>query len=567
MKVSKLIHIGSILFLSIFVAVTCYADIIPSSREISWTPGIPGGIPVRTTIGANVQSFGAIGDGVADDTSEIQAAIDACPVNQVVFFPAGTYRITDTIRVNKSVVLRGTGPATRIMHQSTGRDVIIVGSVDENTPAINVTSGYSKGSNSITVQDSSTITNGDYIIITQLDDTSLITYGGATWYKRAGRSMGQILEVTEKNGNTLTIDPDLYYSYAAGFDPEIERTRDSGSNSLEYAGIENMYIYRTMAFGGQGHIIYMANCSYCWVKNVETNLVSGRHIQLERCFRCEVRDSYFHHAWNYDSGANAYGISVNYYSSDNLIENNITFYLNIPIALENAGGGNVIGYNYSDGARLGYAPHWQMADIGTHASHNYMDLIEGNMVTHITPDNTHGSSSHLTFLRNYTDLVQPYDNPINNINGFEIQANNLFINIVGNVIGTSGISGAYELNGTTTCANAAFKIGYYGGGCSTWDSGVSDTILRHGNFNYMTNSTHWDESISDHAIPWSYYYLSTPSWWYVQGSGRPWPPIGPDVQGYVVDIPAKDRFEGETYNGVVDPTIPSPPMALQFITP
>ena len=39
----------------------------------------------------NVKSFGAVGDGIADDTSMLQATILACPDNGTVYLPAGTY--------------------------------------------------------------------------------------------------------------------------------------------------------------------------------------------------------------------------------------------------------------------------------------------------------------------------------------------------------------------------------------------------------------------------------------------------------------------------------------------
>lgn len=45
----------------------------------------------------NVLDKGAIGNGIADDTLAIQAAMNACAKGQIVYFPAGFYRCTDTL--------------------------------------------------------------------------------------------------------------------------------------------------------------------------------------------------------------------------------------------------------------------------------------------------------------------------------------------------------------------------------------------------------------------------------------------------------------------------------------
>src|SRR6266566_1201969 len=48
---------------------------------------------------ANVKTkYGAAGDGVTDDTAAIQKALGALgPTNPTLYFPAGTYRITQTL--------------------------------------------------------------------------------------------------------------------------------------------------------------------------------------------------------------------------------------------------------------------------------------------------------------------------------------------------------------------------------------------------------------------------------------------------------------------------------------
>lgn len=58
--------------------------------------------------GVNVRDFGAVGDGVRDDTQAFKDAIAACPENSAVIVPVGRYTITDQIRIGRNnIVLRG----------------------------------------------------------------------------------------------------------------------------------------------------------------------------------------------------------------------------------------------------------------------------------------------------------------------------------------------------------------------------------------------------------------------------------------------------------------------------
>jgi hypothetical protein len=56
---------------------------------------------------ANVKWFGAVGDGVADDTNAMQRAIDILPSHSVLYFPSGQYKTTEAINLNKSMSLMG----------------------------------------------------------------------------------------------------------------------------------------------------------------------------------------------------------------------------------------------------------------------------------------------------------------------------------------------------------------------------------------------------------------------------------------------------------------------------
>jgi hypothetical protein len=59
----------------------------------------------------NVRTLGAKGDG-SDDTAALQAAIDG---HRVLYFPSGTYRVTNTLRLRSDSVLIGFNPSTTLI--------------------------------------------------------------------------------------------------------------------------------------------------------------------------------------------------------------------------------------------------------------------------------------------------------------------------------------------------------------------------------------------------------------------------------------------------------------------
>src|SRR5436190_24181705 len=75
-------------------AVPAAADLISADRRTTWNPGIPGGVPVRTTICATVNAS-TYGNGTSDASAGIQAALDACPAGQVVKLSAGTFTVNN----------------------------------------------------------------------------------------------------------------------------------------------------------------------------------------------------------------------------------------------------------------------------------------------------------------------------------------------------------------------------------------------------------------------------------------------------------------------------------------
>ncbi len=68
-----------------------------------------------------IEPVGAKGDGVADDTAAIQLVLDRLQTGQTLYFPAGVYRITNTLHIDPALG-RGALGITLIGH---GRDTVI----------------------------------------------------------------------------------------------------------------------------------------------------------------------------------------------------------------------------------------------------------------------------------------------------------------------------------------------------------------------------------------------------------------------------------------------------------
>ncbi len=103
----------------------------PTQVSVSLIPGL-GYTPVNkagdTMTGAlflkgpiyDVKAYGAVGNGVTDDTTAIQSAINAATVaGGIVFFPAATY-LSSSLDVKSNVTLLGVGPASIILCKPPG---------------------------------------------------------------------------------------------------------------------------------------------------------------------------------------------------------------------------------------------------------------------------------------------------------------------------------------------------------------------------------------------------------------------------------------------------------------
>jgi len=80
----------------------------------------------------NVKAFGAVGDGITDDTAALQAASDYCGVTKTMFMPDGQYNVystTDNFALITACSITGTSPKNCIIYNTgTGSTLLLQGS-------------------------------------------------------------------------------------------------------------------------------------------------------------------------------------------------------------------------------------------------------------------------------------------------------------------------------------------------------------------------------------------------------------------------------------------------------
>jgi Pectate lyase superfamily protein len=557
--------IGTVLAVAIGLPSTALAVYeVPSDRRIPWTAGLDpeGGIPTYQVKRNAVSDHGADSSGASDATSAIQACINAVAKPGACSLPAGTYQVNGTINMPAQVVLRGAGPGATTLNMGSGGSISFRGgSKSDMSGAIGITSGYTKDSTTLTLSSVSGLAVNDWISIFQNNDTSLIDASKCDWCgedtDNAAHIMMQFAKITAINGNVITINRPMYFTYSSSLSPGVKRVRFN----VFMSGLEDMTLNRTQS--PNTSFVRSTFSRHCWLRNVETNRGGNnsgeQHVRLEFSHGWEVRDSYLHHGYGHGSGSN-YGIHIIFWNSDHKIENNILYSLRHGVNFEGGGNGSVILYNYFDAHYESEDQAFLDADLNpSHGSHPMMVLLEGNSSAKITWDETLGSSSHQTAFRNHARGARATPAISWGRWGIDVQSRNRFMNIVGNVVGLpTWTSGTALANGSCSPNEpVAFRFGCDGQPGGYTDSQSRSTAILHGNFDYITDGVAaWDGG-ADHTLRSSMYYTSKP--WFFGNCA--WPAFGPDMNPLIGTLPAKARYEGSTACGQVGPPPPSPPAA------
>jgi hypothetical protein len=579
---------------------------LPAERATTWNPGMRGvgGIPARSTICSTLSPRG----GALDDTARIQAAINACPSGQVVQLTAGNFIINsgNFLLIDKGITLRGAGPDQTTLAKTDGArpfplqrqsarpsPLIVVGPAryaDDNSGTVqstNLAADAIKGENAVTVADASAFSPGQIVLLDETSgagwqadrlgrgqiwassdwrvvwqkhrpaipdvddfapDTFPTTPGTAgSWHSRPDRPTAEIKQIASISGSIVTFTTPVHISYRISHAAQLSRYwRPHVTN----AGVEDIKL-----IGGDAGNLRFQWAALSWARNIESTAWTDEGVAIDSSFRIELREFYVHDSAWIQPGGGSYAISLSFGTAEALIENGISVRANKVMVARSAGAGSVVAYNYMDMAYINYNGAW--IETGINASHmvgSHHVLFEGNYSHNAESDNTHGNSIYHTFFRNHLRGTRA---PFNNQAGGRIDdtaqsdngpkravglmAYSYWMSFVGNVLGASGQMGGWVYETTFGGRPGIWMLGWD----KKTDAHVSATTLRHGNFDYVTNTVKWDPSFASPTLPNSLYLFQRPTF-FDAGRGYTWPWVDPVASTKLHTLPAKARYDAGT---------------------
>jgi hypothetical protein len=183
----------------------------------------------------------------------------------------------------------------------------------------------------------------------------------------------------------------------------------------------------------------------------------------------------------------------------------------------------------------------------------HFELFEGNQAFNIDGDARWGNAVYITYFRNHaTGLRRSLGglqlSDVGNRRAIGAMAGHYWYSFIGNVLGFAGMSPA-PVNSSFVYQShfdwpdnpvPMWALGYPdadGTPSVNEDFQVAATAIRDGNFDYFTNTVHWDDAVQ--AIPSSLYLTAKPAFF---GTST-WPWVDSLGTTKLYTLPARARFD------------------------
>jgi hypothetical protein len=500
----KIIFCFSALFFVLISSSMSFASIIPPEYSIDWSNcGIPAGAAATPVKRVDIKTdFQAVGNGKTDDSSAFNKAVAGASGPLEIYIPEGVYLLKSPVVINRdNIYITGAGADKTTLvfdlNGTTSNCITIAGTVSNDySKAVD---GFSKGSARIKIDNSGATTGGRFLAIFQ-DNDPAVMYTKPEWNQPwAKESVGQVFGAVSVKDGFAEIDEPLHLDFKKDMSPRLVKI-----NAVVNCCISSLHLKRLDK--GDADMIHIADAAFCSVRDIESEMIMRSHVSISESYKCEVENSYFHHAFDYGGGGHGYGVELKRWASNCLVQNNSFFHLRHSMMVHQGANGNVFGYNCSTGpiATGDHDPNSAVCDISIHGHYPFMNLFESNSVQKIELSDYWGPSGPgNTFLRNKIGAE-----------GVRINDKTDGENFIGNVI-----------------VNADYGIEPAPGAAVT-------NILTQANVDYGEIS--YETTIKERDIPDSLYLKDKPDFIKVDN----WPVFGPDAKG-AAGLPACGKAAAE----------------------
>lgn len=400
-----------------------WAQVIPADRRSDWSGAGLSDQYSEIEVVVSLEEFGGKGDGHTSNNRAIEDAQQWLDhKGGIIQLDSGMYVFDRSVILDDGIVLRGKGvknTGIRFIAPASGDLIQIKGEMKDTAMTLSLTAN--KGTDWLELSSTMGLKPGDYIRL-MMEDTDLVT---SSWAKN---TVGQIVQIRAVGKDTIYLNEALRMDYPVERHPKAIRIIPRRG-----VRIECMRIIRGVNDDFQSSTILMEYAADCSISGVEMDSCNFSHVNITSSTHCEVRNSYFHDAFDYGGGGKGYGVMIQATSGDCLVENNVFRHLRHSMILQSGANGNVFGYNYS------IEPYWTgvslpadaAGDLVLHGNYPYANLFEGNIGQQIVIDDSHGVNGPFnTFFRNRLGLYGIFmnNNPPTD-----------YVNLVGNEVTNTGV--------------------------------------------------------------------------------------------------------------------------------
>lgn len=300
----------------------------------------------------------------------------------IIFFLTGPYIFDRGIRIPSNFVLSGKHRDSTFFlfeEMEESKDLFLAeGKLTKEEYVIDFIA--EPGSDYVDLMSTHGLRPNDWVWLKDADD-ELIT---SSWAK--GKT-GQIVQVRKTNGKRVFFSSNVRRAYNKPREARLIKFLPA-----ENVGITDVTILNSQETDIQTSTIEFRYAVNCFVSGIRSKRSNYAHVQLEFAANCLVLNSDFKDGHSYGSGGKAYGVVVQFASSECLIEGNQFNHLRHAMICQAGANGNVFRDNHSKNPywKEPFLPKRAAGDLVLHGNYPYYNLFLQNTVQNLVIDRSHG---------------------------------------------------------------------------------------------------------------------------------------------------------------------------------